>query len=58
MYESYPNVFQDGDECYESLELMTDTEMTELNMCGDYTDRERQELLQIQTRVRLCIIHK
>lgn len=58
MCESYPNVFQDGDECDESPELMTDTEITELNECGDYTDRERQELLQIQRRVRVCIIHK
>lgn len=58
MCELYPNVFQDGDECDESLELMTDTEVTELNECGDYTDRERQEQLQIQKRVRVCIIHK
>lgn len=58
MCELYPNVFQDGDECDERPEVMTDTEVTELNECGDYTDRERQELLQIQRRVRVCIIHK
>lgn len=57
-YETYSKVLQDGDDCDEGLELMTDTEMTELNECGDYTDCELQELLQVQRRTRVCTNHK